>query len=179
MKKYLSGGWAVLKNYIFAMIFFYIFFIGFYTKASLFSILIFIVMITLIYYELVHRVGVDKRRYGVVKPIDGVIYALYAITPMILLQIVILFLDLNIPYINFEILKVNLIKGLVAPMLFIAKLGGYKLPGYIAAWGTIVLIAYLGYLSGYKDFDLNAFVRRLFGLQPRKKPTTNKKRRFW
>ncbi len=179
MKKYLSGGWAVLKNYIFAMIFFYIFFVGFYTRASLFSILIFIVMVFLIYYELTHVAGVDKRRYGVVKPIDGVIYGLIAIAPMVLLQIVIFFLNLDIEYVNFDILKVNLIKGLTAPMLFIAKLGGYKLPGYIAAWATIVLVAYLGYLSGYKGFDLNAYTRRLLGLQPKKKPTTNKKRRFW
>jgi len=179
MKKYLSGGWAVLKNYIFSMIFFYIFFVGFYKWASLFSILIFIVMITLIYYELTHQAGVDKRRYGDVKPIDGVIYGLIAITPMVIIQIVISFLSLDIPYVNYEILQANLIKGFVAPMLFIAKLGGYSLLGYMAAWATIVLVAYLGYLSGYKGFDINAYVRRALGLQPKKRPTNNNRRRFW
>ncbi len=179
MKKYFTGAWAVFKNYLFAMIFFYIFFIGFYSKASLFSIAIFIVMIFLIYSELHHLTGVDKRRYGSVKLTDSIIYALIAIAPMVLLQIIISFLSFESPIINFDVLKLNLIKGLAAPMLFIAKLGGYQVPGYIAAWATIVIMSFLGYFAGYKAFDLNAFIRRLFGLQPKKRPTTNKKRRFW
>ncbi len=180
MKKYLSGGWAVLKNYIFAMIFFYIFFIGFYSRASLFSIAIFIVMVFLIYFELTHQAGVDKRRYGGINPADGIIYGLLAIAPMVLLQIIISFLSFESTEVfDFGRLQVNLIKGFSAPMLFIARLGGYSLPGYIIAWATIVIVAALGYYSGFKNFDLSAYTRQLFGLQPRRKPTTHKKRRFW
>lgn len=179
MKKYLSGGWAVFKNYLFAMIFFYIFFVGFFKYASLFSIAIFILMFILTYHELHHRAGVDKRRYGSIKLSDSIIYALVAIAPMVLLQIVIAFLSFESKVIDIEVLKWNLIKGLTAPMLFIAKLGAYHIPGYIAAWLTIVLMSFLGYFAGYKAFDLNLYVRQLFGLQPKKKTTTNKKRRFW
>jgi hypothetical protein len=178
MKKYLSGSWMVLKNYIFAMIFFYIFFIGFYSKASLFSIAIFIIMIFLMYHELNHYAGVDKRKYGSIRVTDGIIYALIAILPMIVLQIIISFLNFNFEVVNFQILKWNLIKGLAAPMLFITKAGGYQIPGYIAAWSTVVLVAFLGYLSGYKGFDLNAFIRRLFGLQPKQTASNKKKRRY-
>ena len=67
MKKYLSGSWAVIKNYLFGMIFFFIFFVGFYSKASLFSIAIFIIVISLIYFELTHYAGMDKRRYGSIR----------------------------------------------------------------------------------------------------------------
>jgi|GEM_PF-3042805 len=180
MKRYMSGGWAVLKNYMFAMIFFYIFFIGFYSRAWLFSIAIFIVMLFLIYYELTHQAGVDKRRYGGINPTDGIVYGLLAIAPMVLMQIIVSFLSFESTQVfSFERLQINLLKGLVAPMLFIAKLGGYKLPGYIMAWSTIVIIAALGYYSGYKNFDLSAYTRQLFGLQPRKKSTTPRKRRFW
>lgn len=176
MKKYLSGGWAVLKNYIFAMIFFYIFFVGFYSKASLFSIAIFIVMIFLIYHELAHYAGVDKRRYGKISLLDGVWYGLIAIAPIVLIQVVISFLNFEFEVVNFQILKWNLIKGFAAPMLFIAKAGGYKLAGYAAAWSTMVLVSFLGYYAGSKGFDLNAYVRKLFGLQPKQKTAHNKRK---
>ncbi len=179
MKKYLSGSWAVFKNYLFSMIFFYIFFIGFYKWASLFSIVIFIVMASLVYFELTHHAGVDKRRYGLVKPTDGIIYGLIAVSPMIILQIIISSINYQSDVVNFAVLKANLIKGFTAPMLFISKLGGYQLPGYAAAWAILVILAFLGYYSGYKGFDLSEYFRRLFGLQPRKRPTTNKRRRFW
>lgn len=177
MKKYLSGGWTVIKNYLFAMIFFYIFFVGFYSKASLFSIAIFIIMVLLIYNELAHLTGVDKRKYGSVKFYDGAIYALIGIAPIVIIQIIISQLNLSFDVINFDVLKVNLVKGLVAPMLFIAKLTQYKLLGYIIAWATIVLISFLGYFAGYKGFELDAFIRKLFGLQPRTRKPNKKNRR--
>ena len=62
-------------------------------------------------------------------------------------------------------------------MLFIANLEHYSIGGYIIAWFTIVLAAFLGYFSGYKGFDLNTFIRRLFGLQPKKKSITKGNRR--
>ncbi|HEY5583512.1 MAG TPA: hypothetical protein VIK78_03365 [Ruminiclostridium sp.] len=179
MKKYLSGSWAVLKDYLFAMIFFYIFFVGFYSKASLFSILIFIIMCFLIYGELSHLVGVDKRKYGSVKFYDGAIYALIGIAPIVIIQIIISQLNLSSDVINFDVLKVNLVKGFVAPMLFIVKLVGYSsIWGYVLAWTTIVIASFLGYFAGYKGFDLDMFIRRLFGLQPRKKKPTKKNRRY-
>lgn len=178
MKKYLSGSWTVIKNYLFAMIFFCIFFMGFYSKASLFSIAIFIIMVLLIYSELAHLTGVDKRKYGSVKFYDGAIYALIGIAPIVIIQIVISQLNFNFETINFEVLKVNLVKGFVAPMLFIVKLAHYSLLGYILSWSTIVLIAFLGYFAGYKGFDLSEFTRKLFGLQPRQKKPTKKNRRY-
>ncbi len=180
MRRYLSGGWAVLKSYLFAMVFFYIFFIGMASRASLYSIAIFIVMISLLYFELTHHTGVDKRRYGKVRPIDGAIYGLLAIAPFVIIQIILSQLDYSFlgPNFDISILKQNLVKGFVAPMLFIAKLvGGYSsVWSYISAWATIVVVAFLGYYSGYKNFDLGAFMRKLFGLQPRKK-STNRWRR--
>lgn len=176
MKKYITGGWAVFKNYIFAMIFFYIFFIGFYSKAGLFSVLIFLVLVLLLYSEMAHRAGVDKRKYGRVQPIDGVLYGAIAVAPVIVLQLVILLLSFDLTVINFETLKFNLIKGLAAPMLFIARAGGYSVWGYAIAWAAIVLFSGLGYFAGYKGFDLNAYVRKLFGLQPRKVNTKKVRR---
>lgn len=177
MKKYLTGSWAVLKNYIFAMIFFYIFFIGFYSKIMYFSVSIFFIMFVFIYFELVHLAGVDKRKYGEVKFYDGAVYALIGIAPFVIIQIILFCLNLSFKIVDFSVLKVSLIKGFVAPMLFIAKLANYSLLGYIMAWSTIVIIAFLGYLAGCKEFDISVFTRRLVGLQPRKPKTTNKNRR--
>ncbi len=178
MKKYLIGSWLVIKNYIFAMIFFYIFFVGFYSRASLFSIAVFILMILLMYGELSHQAGVDKRRYGSIRLYDGAIYGLLAIVPFILIQIIISLLNLQFDVVDFEILKWNLVKGFAAPMLFIAKAGGYGFIGYAAAWATIVLAAFLGYFAGYKNFDLNAYIRQVLRLQPKQKNTNKRKRRF-
>jgi len=184
MKKYLSGSWAVIKNYLFGMIFFFIFIIGFYKWASLFSIAIFIIMIPLLYFELTHYEGIEKRRDGSVKPYQGAIYGLLAIAPFVILQIIISQLNiqgivsqlnLNLPAINYVVLKQSLIKCFAAPMLFIAKLGGYSIWSYALAWSTMVLTAFLGYFSGYKEFDLGAFIRKTLGLQPREKRTTNNK----
>jgi len=133
----------------------------------------------LIYSELAHLVGVDKRRYGNVKFYDGAIYALIGIAPIIIIQIIISQLNLSSDVINFDVLKVNLVKGFVAPMLFIVKLVGYSsIWGYVLAWSTIVLAAFLGYFAGYKKFELDTFIRKLFGLQPRKKKPAKKNRRY-
>ena len=158
------------------MIFFYIFFVGLYSKASLYSIAIFIIMILLIYAEMTHYAGIDKRKYGSIRPYEGVIYGLLAIVPFALIQIIISQLDLSIKGVNFDILKMNLIKGFAAPMLFIAKLGHYKIWGYILAWSTIVIVSFLGYFAGYKNFDINEYIRKLFGLQPKKKGPPKKRR---
>lgn len=185
MKKYLSGSWAVMKNYLFGMIFFFIFIIGFYKWVSIYSIAIFIIMIPLLYFELTHYEGVEKRRDGNVKPYQGAIYGLLAILPFVLLQIIISQLDIKGIFtsfnmkaadsINYSMLKQSLIKGFVAPMLFIARQGGYTVWSYALAWSTIVLTSFLGYFSGYKGFDLSEFIRKALGLQPRKKGTTNNK----
>jgi len=177
MKKYLSGSWKVIKNYLLALILFCIFFIGFYSKASIFSIFIFIIMVLLIYSELAHLTGVDKRRYGSVKFYDGALYALIGIAPFVIIQIIISQLNLSIEGLDFAVLKGNLIKGFAAPMLFIAKLGYYTIWGYIMSWSAIVLTAFLGYFAGYKGFELGTFLRKLFGLQPRKRKPTNRNRR--
>lgn len=174
MKKYLSGAWSVFKNYIFAMIFFYIFYVGFYSKASLFSIFIFIIMFFLIYGELAHKAGVDRRKYGGIKVYDGALYALFAILPVVLIQIIISQLNLSIEGLNFAVLKTNLVKAFAAPMLFLAKALKYSVGGYLLAWASVVLMAFLGYFAGYKNFELDTYIRKLFGLQPRK-PKQHKK----
>lgn len=178
MKKYLSGGWSVIKNYLFAMIFFYIFFIGFYSKAALFSILIFIIMIPLVYGEMAHKAGVDKRKYGLARPYEGAIYGLLAVLPVIIIQLVISQLKLTIEGINFAVLQLNLIKGFSAPMLFLVKIFGYSnWWSYAISWGLLVIICFLGYFAGYKNFEISEKIRKLLGLQPRQRKPKNKNRR--
>jgi hypothetical protein len=177
MKKYLSGSWAVLKNYLFAMFFFYIFYVGLYKIAFIYSIAVFLIMAILMYFELVHYVGFDKRKYASIRPYEGAIYGLIAILPIIIIQIIISQLNLNTSPLDFETLKGNIIKGFVAPMLFIARMFGYNhIWSYAIAWSSIVIIAFLGYFSGYKNFDLGAFIRKLFGIQPRKVSTKKNRR---
>jgi hypothetical protein len=178
MKKYLSGSWSIIKNYFFGMIFFFLFFVGLYSKASLYSIAIFIVMGSLIYFELVHYAGFDKRRYGSIRPYEGAIYGLLAVLPFVIIQIILSQLNLHIDQVDFATLKLSMIKGIAAPMLFILKAIGYSNPwSYVAAWSSIVIIAFLGYYSGFKNFDLDAYLRRLVGLQPKQKNTNKKDRR--
>lgn len=185
MKKYLSGSWTIVKYYLFVMIFYYIFIVGFFSIPGYFSIATFIVLIPLIYYEMTNYVGYDKRQFGEIRPYEGAIYGLFAIAPFAIIQILLFLivphLDLSFisADINFNVLKYTLVKIFVAPMLFIPKLVGYSsIWGYVLAWFTVILSAFLGYFSGYKGFDLGAFTRRLFGLQPKKKSTTKKNSRF-
>ena len=178
MKKYLSGSWAVIKTYLIAMLIFYIFFVGFYKRLGLYSVFVFVIMISFLYAELQHLTGVDKRRYGSVKYYDGAIYGILGVIPFAICQVIISFLDLSIKDVNFPVLKGNLIKGLAAPMLFIEKSMHYSVAGYIVAWFVIVLISFLGYFAGYKKFDITEYVRKMLGLQPRK-PKPKKNRRFF
>ncbi|EPR08019.1 hypothetical protein [Ruminiclostridium papyrosolvens] len=178
MKKYLYGSWAVIKSYLIAMLIFYIFFLGFYKRLSLFSVFVFVIMIAFIYAELHHLTGVDKRRHGSVKYYDGLIYGILAVIPFAIIQVIISFLDLSIKGVNFQMLKANLIKGLAAPMLFIEKSMHYSVVGYSVAWFTVILISFLGYFAGYKKFDVTEYTRKLFGLQPRK-PKPKRNRRFF
>lgn len=185
MKKYLSGSWAIVKYYLFVMIFYYIFIIGFYSIPGYFSIATFIVLIPLIYYEMTNYVGFDKRQFGKVRPYEGAVYGLLAIAPFAIIQIL---LFLIVPHIDlsfisadikYDVLKYTLVKVFVAPMLIVPKLVGYySIWGYVLAWFTVILSAFLGYFSGYKGFDLGAFTRRLFGLEPKKKSTTKRNSRF-
>ncbi|PYG87998.1 hypothetical protein LY28_01708 [Ruminiclostridium sufflavum DSM 19573] len=185
MKKYLSGSFAVLKYYFFVMIFFYVFIVGFSSVAAYFSIATFIILIPLIYYEMANYTGFDKRRFGRVRPYEGAIYGLLAIAPLVIIQIV---LFLTAPHfdlsfisadIKYDKLRLSLVKLFVAPMLFIPKIAGYtSIWGYAAAWLTIVLSAFLGYFSGYKGFDLGAFIRGILGLQPKKDNKNKRNRRF-
>ena len=168
MKKYLHGGWNVIKNYLFGMLFFYIFYIGFYGKAALFSIGIFVIMALLIYHEMAHYVGKDKRLYGNNTPYDGAIYGLIGIAPFILIQIIIYLLNFEFTWIRFDIFKMTMIKGFMAPMLFIVKGLGYSIWSFIIGWASLVLFAFLGYFAGVKGFDLSMHVRKLVGLSPRK-----------
>ncbi len=183
MKKYLHGSWTIIKYYLFVMIFYYVFIVGFYSKAAFFSIATFIVLIPLIYYEMTNYVGYDKRQFGKVRPYEGAIYGLLAIVPFVIIQLLILLIipQIDFSFISSEIndyqLKLTLVKVFVAPMLFIPKIAGYSsVWGYVAAWFTIILSAFLGYYSGYKGFDLGAFTRKIFGMQPKKKGT--KRRRY-
>ena len=178
MKKYLYGSWAVIKSYLISMLIFYIFFLGFYKRLSLFSVFVFVIMIAFIYAELHHLTGVDKRRHGSVKYYDGLIYGILAVIPFAIIQVIISFLDLSIKGVNFPLLKANLIKGLAAPMLFIEKSMHYSVVGYSVAWFTVILISFLGYFAGYKKFDVTEYTRKLFGLQPRK-PKPKRNRRFF
>ncbi len=178
MKKYLYGSWAVIKSYLISMLIFYIFFLGFYKRLSLFSVFVFVIMIAFIYAELHHLTGVDKRRHGSVKYYDGLIYGILAVIPFAIIQVIISFLDLSIKGVNFQMLKANLIKGLAAPMLFIEKSMHYSVVGYSVAWFTVILISFLGYFAGYKKFDVTEYTRKLFGLQPRK-PKPKRNRRFF
>lgn len=183
MKKYLSGSWAIIKYYIFAMIFFYIFIIGFYKTPAYFSIAIFIIFIPLIYFDMTNYVGYDKRQFGEIRPYEGAIYGLIAVVPFVIIQILLFFivpqLDLSFisPSINYSYLRISCVKFFVAPMLFIPRIAGYfSIWGYVVAWFTIILSAFLGYFSGYKGFDLSAFIRQTLGMQPKKKG--RKPRRF-
>ncbi|AEY67762.1 hypothetical protein [Clostridium sp. BNL1100] len=178
MKKYLYGSWAVIKSYLISMLIFYIFFLGFYKRLSLFSVFVFVIMIAFIYAELHHLTGVDKRRHGSVKYYDGLIYGIFAVIPFAIIQIIISFLNFSIEGVNFPVLKANLIKGLAAPMLFIEKSIHYSVAGYIVAWFTVILISFLGYFAGYKKFDITEYVRKMLGLQPRK-PKPKRNRRFF
>lgn len=167
MKKYLYGSWIVIKNYLFALIFFFIFYLGFYSKASLYSILIFLIMFLLMYNDMVKLAGKDKRKYGFVRFYDGALYALLGIIPFVILQIIISLLKINNEIIDFNVLKGSLLKVFVAPMLFAAKLLHYSVWGYALAWALLILIGFVGYFSGYKGFDLYEYIRKLFGLEPR------------
>ncbi len=185
MKKYLSGSWAIVKYYLFVMVFYYIFIVGFYSVPGYFSIATFIVLIPLIYYEMTNYVGFDKRQFGGIRPFEGAIYGLLAIAPFALIQILLFLIvpHLDLSFISadikYDVLKYAVVKVFIAPMLFIPKLVGYSsIWGYVLAWFTVILSAFLGYFSGYKGFDLGSFTRSLFGLQPKKKSTTKKYSRF-
>jgi hypothetical protein len=176
MKKYIAGSWTVLKNYLFIMLFFYLFYVGFYKKADLFSIALFIVMEMLIYYELVHYVSKDNRVFGKTSPLNGLLYGLAAVIPFVIIQIIVtnINIDLSAYKIDFNRLRVSLAKGFMAPMLFIIHKGHNSLLSYAIGWGSIVLASFLGYFAGYKHFDLNLHIRKLFGLQPK---ANNKQKR--
>jgi hypothetical protein len=145
----------------------------------LYSIFIFIIMVLFMYAELHHLTGVDKRRFGSVRSYDGAIYGFLAVIPFGIIQIIVSLLNLSIKDVKFPVLRANLIKGLAAPMLFIAKLMHYSAIGYIVAWCIVILMAFLGYYAGYKKFDITEYTRKLLGLQPRKPKPKKGNRRFF
>lgn len=132
------------------------------------SFVVFLLLFFSVYTEMRNFAHKEKRpQYNInPPPYKGLIYGLIGIIPILVMQAVILLISVPADYEAFRRRVFQLLSG---PLYWIAKISGNGIYTYMIALVSIVIIAFLGYLAGYREFFLAALIRNKFGKKKIKK----------
>jgi hypothetical protein len=166
---YIKSSLKILIDYCLSLILFVVFIYIFYlvTKQNfgywlpVYSFVIFCMTATIIYSE-AHKLAVrEKRPYYKLKlyPWKGLVLGLIGYSPFILLQFVYPFIVFNDKILNQA--KHLTLNALMSPLYWLLKLGGEATAAYIAASLVVPVVAMLGYMAGYYDFEIRVALKKL------------------
>jgi len=161
MKNIIKSSFKVFGDYFVSLIIFVIFLYTFFviTKENyskwipLYSGVNFILMVSIMYADMKNLGKKEKRpQYNLSPhPLKGLILGLIGFLPIIILEIVYIFLNFNEEAKN-RIAELAL-KTLLGPVYIFVRLAGGTTFGYILASLVVPVVAMLGYMAGYYGFE--------------------------
>ncbi len=177
----IKRGLKVTTNYLLALIVFGVFFMPIITmfEANMegaifyYSVLIFLLLFYIIYSDMNRTAFKEKRpQYNInPPPYKGFIYGLIGVIPLVIVEIILM--SLKVPA-DFLPLQRRLYQGFAGPLYWLAKLLGNEPVYYIVSFTALILIAGLGYFTGFKEFYLTAYIRKQLEITSKKSPVKKK-----
>jgi len=165
---YIKNGLKVLFGYCISLLVFGIFIYVFISLAKdnmsmllpFYSLLFFLMVFAIIYTDMKKLAEKEKKpQYDLHPyPLKGLIYGIIGFSPIILLEIVSVFLVFGDQMA--ERIKHLAINTLMGPLYFIIRLASGLPIGYILASLVVPLIALLGYLAGFYGFSITKHIKK-------------------
>ena len=165
---YIKNGLKVLFGYCISLLVFGIFIYVFISLAKdnmsmllpFYSLLFFLMVFAIIYTDMKKLAEKEKKpQYDLHPyPLKGLIYGIIGFSPIIVLEIVSVFLVFGDQVA--ERIKHLAINTLMGPLYFIIRLASEQPIGYILASLTVPLIALLGYLAGFYGFSITKHIKK-------------------
>lgn len=159
---YIKSALKVLVDYLVSLLLFGIFLYPFMAMTGdnysnwlpVYSFLMFLVLAALLYSDIRKKAEIEKKPQNDMNPypLKGLIYGLLGFAPVILIELV-LFL-VRLPEATLERAKVLLIKTIIGPTYWIARLFGLSAAGYALAFLIVPVIAALAYAAGFYGFRI-------------------------
>jgi len=161
MKGYKKGAIKVFIDYFTFVMVFTMFLLTFYNYLKYYTFLIFLITFVVIFSDLSKIGKSDKRsRRSDVYPSKGFLMGLIGFMPFIIAQIIYPLITFNDP-VSTRLKEVAL-KVLMSPLYNFIKLGNDTVYAYALSSFIVPCIAGLGYYAGFHDFDISAFLIRLY-----------------
>ena len=168
----IKRGLRITGDYIVALIIFGIFssiVFSFFkenleTGITIFSVIIFLLMFSMMYTSMSDTASREKRpQYNInPPPYKGFLYGAIGTLPILLVQLI--YYLVSVPE-EFLTMKRRVLQAFTAPLYWLAKLISHDEWAYHAVLLVIPVIAGLGYMAGFYDF----FIMKKLGLFNKKK----------
>ncbi|NLU52490.1 MAG: hypothetical protein GXX10_06470 [Clostridiaceae bacterium] len=181
----IKRGLKVTVNYFIALLIFGVFLMPLLsfvkdnanTFVFCYSLVMFLVMFYLIYVEMRVMAFKEKRpQYNInPSPFKGLLYGFIGIIPLIVIELVLIFVSFPEDLLT---LKKRLYQGFAGPLYWFSSLIGNEPVHYVISFVLLVVIAFLGYYAGHKDFLLVTFVYDKLGIKRNKKTARREARKF-
>lgn len=165
---YIKNGLKVLFGYCISLLIFVILIYFFFRLAKdsanqllpFYSFLLFLMAFAIIYTDMKKLAEKEKRPQYDLHPfrLKGLIYGLMGFSPIILLEIISVFIVFGDPIA--DRIKHLAVNSLMGPLYFIIRAAGEKPIGYIMASAIIPVIAMLGYLAGFYGFIISKYFKK-------------------
>lgn len=179
----IKRGFKVTINYFIALILFGVFLMPILSLAKgnaegvmfYYSLVFFLLMFYFIYVEMRVMAFKEKRpQYNInPSPFKGLLYGAIGIVPLVAVELV--FILIKFPE-DLLTLKKRLYQGFAGPLYWFAKLIGNGPVHYLLSFAILVIIAFLGYYAGHRDFMLVNYIYNKLGIK-RKKPSVRQERK--
>lgn len=168
MDSFFKNALKVFSDYCITLLIFVIFIYpvlsfakaNYLTWVAVYSFVIFLLLYKLLFADL-KTIAIKQKRpqYNLhPHPLNGLLFGLAGFIPVVILEIVYLFLHFNVDtYNRIAHIALNIILG---PEYWFVKVLGSSAAAYIAATLLVPVICMLGYLAGFYNWNLSLFKKK-------------------
>ncbi len=170
LKNHIKGGLKILGDYAAALLIYVILLYTFiaitgenFTKwLPLYSFIMFLLMVLMLYTDLWHLAVKEKRpQYDLNPyPLKGLVFGLIGFSPIIIIEIISYLVNFQEPVFN-NLKRAIVDNILLGPLYFSIRLFGETIIGYIVTLLIVPLLSMVAYMAGYYGIEL----RKILGLK--------------
>lgn len=132
------------------------------------SFVVFVLLFIMIYVE-TRNYGMKEKRpqYNInPKPYKGLLYGFIGVIPLLIVQTIII--GFAFPQ-GPEVLHRRTYQAFSGPFYWLACLLGNKIIHYIVLFLVLIVISFLGYFAGHRDFYIIETIRNILGIKPKRR----------